>query len=97
MPGTEYRPYSEEEQRAFRDIPGLLLSLRKKVGAALDGLFPIMIRSSAGHTEASRQAHERMEERIANEALAARLIPDYPLGCRRITVSLSSIDSIRAS
>lgn len=97
MPGTEYRPYSEDEQRAFRDTPGLLLSLRKQVGASLDGVFPLMIRNSAVHTEASRRAREQMEERIANEALAARLVPDYPLGCRRITVSLSLIDSIRAS
>ncbi|KAF3401649.1 putative sterigmatocystin biosynthesis monooxygenase stcW [Penicillium rolfsii] len=95
MPGTEYRSYSAEEQQAFRDTPGLLLSMRKQVGAALDSLFPLMIRDSVAQTETCRLAREQMEQRIADERLARTLIPNYPLGCRRITPGPGYLEALR--
>lgn len=91
--GMEFHEYSEEEKQEFREKPDVLLNMRKEAEKAMGTVLPLMIQGSMAQTQSRAYMAEQMYQKINNEELAKLLIPDFALGCRRLTV-ISSLASI---
>lgn len=89
----EYRTYTDEEKRRFRDEPGALLTLRKQAEDAMARMFPLFINGSAAQQITADYMREQMAQKIGDSELAKKLIPDFSTGCRRLTVSAQSLET----
>jgi hypothetical protein len=88
MIGMEYHRYTEEEKTKFRDDATVLLAMRKEMERSLIHGFPVLIYGSAMSKQARDDMTRMMKQRINNDKLAEKLIPDFDVGCRRLTVRL---------
>jgi hypothetical protein len=83
----EYHKYTDEEKQRFRDEPGVLLNVRKKKEETLARFFSVFVTGSAAQTMAVDYMREQMKQKIGDAELAQKLIPNFSIGCRRLTVS----------
>lgn len=86
--GMEYHEYTDEEKEQFRTEPGVLLKIRKDGEEAMDRIFPLFIKGSFAQTSTVEYMREQMTQKIGNRELAEKLIPEFAVGCRRLTVSI---------
>lgn len=79
--------YSEEEKKKFREDPQHHLEYRQGLEGAANMLFDMFIANSETSIQAEVLMRKEMHRRIGegHEELKAKLIPDWPPGCRRIT------------
>ncbi|KAJ6166733.1 hypothetical protein N7470_002180 [Penicillium chermesinum] len=85
--GMELHTYSEEEKKAFKEQPGLLLEMRKATEKAMGSVFPLLIKGSETQVQNVAYMKEQMIKKLKNDELASKLIPEFALGCRRLTVT----------
>lgn len=78
--------YTDEQKRQFRNEPDTLLEVRRATESELNRIFPTFLKESVRQKMAITAATKDMKSRL-NPELAEKLIPDFPLGCRRLTVS----------
>lgn len=84
-PGTN-KPYTAEEQAEFRNNPEKHAKHIHDLAHAFNHFYEALIEGSAANQEAKRRTKELMEERLkGNPELAKQLIPEWSLGCRRLT------------
>lgn len=81
--------FTDEQKRQFRDEPGVLLEMRRATETTLNRVLPLFQKGSSIQAKAAAIAKTNMQDKL-NPELAEKLIPDFPLGCRRLTVSLAS-------
>lgn len=87
MKGMEYHEYTDEERAAFRNVPGKNLEMRKATERAIAvDTFPLLLTGSASNLAAEGYMRQQMELKLENEELASKLLPKFPVGCRRFTV-----------
>jgi len=84
----EYHQYSDEEKRLFREEPGTLLNMRKATEQAMANVFPLLMKGSTSQKLAEQHLRTQMETKLSNPELAKKLIPEFAVGCRRLTVSV---------
>ncbi|KAF9893699.1 hypothetical protein FE257_009867 [Aspergillus nanangensis] len=92
--GMELREYTDDEKRQFRDEPGTLLEMRRNAERAMCAVFPLMIQGSMSQKVTTEYMQEQMRVKLNNEALAEKLIPDFALGCRRLTPGINYLESL---
>ncbi|KAK7946263.1 cyclohexanone monooxygenase [Apiospora aurea] len=90
--GMGHHKYTPEEQREFRDDPEVHLKLRKETERAITAVFPVFTKI----TDAMREA---MQEKLTTgsddlDLELAKLIPDFPFGCRRLTPGVGYLESL---
>jgi hypothetical protein len=87
QPGTQI--YSEKDKDEFRRDPATHLQYRKGLEATLTRNFPFFLRDSPMSQWATAAIKQDMLKKLesADEELKQKLIPSWPPGCRRITVS----------
>lgn len=82
---TNYN-YSEDEKRRFREDPETLKAYRKKIQHSTNVSFSMFTKESEAQRAAFLATAKMMRDRLGgNEQLAAKLIPDWEVGCRRAT------------
>lgn len=82
---TQY-VHSEEEKRKFREDPSALKEYRKKIQAGSNRSFDMFVKHSEAQEAGRKITTNQMKEKLGNdEDLAAKLTPDYEVGCRRAT------------
>ncbi len=82
------RPYSEKEKRRFARHPWLARLYRWWIWAQLELRYPLVFhRNSWAGRRMARHCEEQMRAVISDPALQQALIPDYPVGARRILIS----------
>lgn len=84
--GMELHVYSDEEKKKFCEDPNTWLQMRKATEKAMANIFPILIKGSATQTATVQYIEQQMRIKLKDEDLANKLIPDFALGCRRLTV-----------
>ncbi|GFN17165.1 hypothetical protein AtubIFM54640_005686 [Aspergillus tubingensis] len=94
--GMEYHEFSEEERKTFRDSPHALREFRQTTERGLHALFPALIQGTKTQRDLCYLAREQMEGSIKDEAVASKLIPNFPLGCRRITPGAQCLRALNA-
>lgn len=94
MPGLEPRTFTEEEKHDFDTKPGVLLSYRKELERSLNGAFPLFLRDSELQQTTRGFMLQQMQEKLHNPYLEAKLIPQWSVGCRRITPGVNYLESL---
>ncbi|KAL6231959.1 hypothetical protein BDW75DRAFT_247542 [Aspergillus navahoensis] len=92
--GMEHREYTEEEKQTFKKDPAVLLALRKQAEYAMSTAFPLLIKGSVAQEQTTEYMRQQMVNKINNQELAAKLIPDFALGCRRLTPGINYLESL---
>lgn len=82
----EEHEYTEEEKQRFKNSPEVLRDMRKDTEKGLSTIFPLFIKDSMAQDQATVEMKKQMRKKINKDDLADRLIPDFAVGCRRLTV-----------
>lgn len=78
--------YTEEQKLRWRARPDELLELRQTLEHAFNSAFPLFLKDSEYQHQAREGFAAMMRGRLGGDTeLAKRLIPDFEVGCRRIT------------
>ncbi|MCX8071830.1 MAG: NAD(P)/FAD-dependent oxidoreductase [Candidatus Binatia bacterium] len=82
------RPYRKWEHWAFAHVPGLAKFYRARLWAALELFFlPVIQQKPWAMRFYRRQALRYLEETVRDPQLRRLLVPDYPIGAKRILIS----------
>lgn len=96
VPGMEQHVFSPEERRAFETQPGHLTEYRKEIESGMNGQFSTFMRHTQVQKETREYMIEQMKEKLHNDELSSLLIPDWSVGCRRITPGPGYLESLGA-
>lgn len=78
--------YSEEQKRKFRENPDELFKLRKNIEHEFNKFFYTLLADSPEQAAIGEYTRKQMQERLKNNPeLCANLIPDFKVGCRRLS------------
>ena len=87
----DHHPFTEEEKQGFRDNPASHAKMRKETERAITAVFPVFVRGSEAQTKITNYMREAMKDKLENghadKPELTDLIPEFPFGCRRLTVS----------
>ncbi|KAK3935553.1 hypothetical protein QBC46DRAFT_358167 [Diplogelasinospora grovesii] len=82
----------------FKADPQFYRRFVKSVEQEVNGNYPLMIKDSAAAAAATAAIRSYMEDRLeGDERLCKALIPNFPLGCRRLTPDVGYLASLRAA
>jgi cation diffusion facilitator CzcD-associated flavoprotein CzcO len=95
-PGTN-RPYTAEEKVEFRNNPTKHQKHIHDLAHAFNHFYEALIEGSEANLEARRRTKELMEKRLEKHPeLAQKLIPEWSLGCRRLTPGNGYLEALCA-
>ncbi|KFZ00448.1 hypothetical protein V498_00072 [Pseudogymnoascus sp. VKM F-4517 (FW-2822)] len=92
--GLEGHVYSPEELHDFATKPGTLTEYRKNIERGLNGQFGIFLKGAQPNVDTRKYMLEQMKEKINNKYLEEKLIPDWSVGCRRLTPGINYLESL---
>jgi len=92
--GLEQHLFSEEEKSDFVNNPGSLLKYRKQIEDGLNGLFGVFMQGTQLNKDTRNYMIRQMKEKLNNEDLESKLIPDFSFGCRRLTPGVDYLESL---
>jgi len=81
------REYTKAELQRFRRYPWLARIMRWFTWAMLEARFPMFLRNRLFSAHVERQARRHMEDNVNGAELRDVLVPDYPIGAKRLLVS----------
>ncbi|KAL4908508.1 hypothetical protein BDW74DRAFT_175192 [Aspergillus multicolor] len=83
--GTNFA-YTEDEKKLYREDPDAFLEYRKYVERSVNSVYKLMLSGSAENKFLFDLVNGVMRERLSrNPQLIDRLIPEYEIGCRRLS------------
>jgi cation diffusion facilitator CzcD-associated flavoprotein CzcO len=94
--GLEQHVYSPEELDDFVKVPGTLLNYRKQNETNLDTITNIFARDGAAQKETRALMTQQMKDKLKNDKLASQLIPQWGVGCRRLTPGVNYLETLSA-
>ncbi|HET8931026.1 MAG TPA: NAD(P)/FAD-dependent oxidoreductase [Acidimicrobiales bacterium] len=80
-------PFTANEVRRFRLIPGWDRLYRSRLYVSFDWKWVALRRGSKVSELARKISSAHIEAHVDDPALRAKLLPDYPVGCKRILIS----------
>lgn len=93
-PGTN-PAYSEEQKEVFRRDPKAHLEYRRKLAHAFNHFYEALVEGSEANHRAKKATEKLMRGRLAGRPdLQKQLIPDWSLGCRRLTPGGGYLESL---
>ena len=92
--GIEQHKYTEQELDDFTQKPGLLLEHRKKYQTSTSGVFNLFIRDSQTQRDVRETMEAHMRDKLQDPMLEKLLIPDWSVGCRRLTPGTAYLESL---
>ncbi|KAL2858523.1 flavin-binding monooxygenase [Aspergillus pseudoustus] len=87
--------YSEIQKQGFRDDAIGYKRFRKAIEQQMNENFRASIKGSVAQQEARSWAEKSMREAIISPELQHKLIPDWELGCRRITPGRPYLEAVQ--
>jgi cation diffusion facilitator CzcD-associated flavoprotein CzcO len=81
------RDYSEIERKVFSDSRFALKAERKRIRDFGDDFWDALLLSSKKHKKVEAEVRAYMEQQIRDPKLRKKLIPNYPLGTKRILMT----------
>jgi cation diffusion facilitator CzcD-associated flavoprotein CzcO len=94
MPGFEARDFTKEEQQEFRNKPGKHVDFRKRIEHVSNQIFPLFLSESDAQKQAFQQYTARMRDSIDDEGLKEKLVPQWNVGCRRLTPGTNYLEGL---
>ncbi|KAK0385087.1 hypothetical protein NLU13_7565 [Sarocladium strictum] len=92
--GLEQHKFSEQELEEFRNKPGALLEYRKAIESGLNGQFGIFLRDNQVNKDTREYMLAQMKEKLNDKFLEEKLIPEWSVGCRRLTPGVNYLESL---
>ncbi|KAF2653519.1 FAD/NAD(P)-binding domain-containing protein [Lophiostoma macrostomum CBS 122681] len=92
--GLEQHVYSDKERLEFATKPNVLTEYRKNVERGLNGQFGIFLKGTNTNNETEAYFRNQMHDKLQNEYLEERLIPNWHVGCRRLTPGVGYLESL---
>lgn len=92
--GLEQHVYSPEELTEFVVKPGVLTEYRKNIERGLNGQFGLFLKDTTANNDTHDYMMGQMKEKLNNEELEKLLIPDWHVGCRRLTPGVNYLESL---
>ena len=92
--GLEQHIFTDEEKREFAEKPGVLTQYRKEIERGLNGQFGIFLKDSQPNKDTHTHMLEQMRSKLGNKYLEEKLIPDWAVGCRRLTPGVNYLESL---
>lgn len=92
MPGK----FSDEQREHFRNDPESYLAFRKQIEREINSKFQMLVNGTEKAEEVRTLAYESMIELLGPEGAkqyAEKIIPEFPVGCRRITPGVGYLES----
>lgn len=83
-PDRAFKPW---ELRAFRHVPGLAKAYRFSIYARFELRFNMMMQRSWLRPLLTRMFVKELQKLVSDRLPPAAVIPDYPIGCKRILIS----------
>ncbi|KAF3003284.1 hypothetical protein E8E14_006499 [Neopestalotiopsis sp. 37M] len=93
-PGGTNFDYSEEQKEAFREDTALHVKYCRDVEGELNKRFNLMHLHSDDQKSSRKLIADIMADKINDEALTKRMVPDFALGCRRMTPGSGYLESL---
>ncbi|GAD92007.1 flavin-binding monooxygenase-like family protein [Paecilomyces variotii No. 5] len=89
--------YTEEQKEAFRKDPELIRKYRQEVDQALNARFRNFYKGSKEQKVAREIVEKSMREKLSkiDPALRDSLIPDFDVGCRRVTPGEGYLEALQ--
>jgi len=91
--GTNFR-YSDEQIQKWKDDAQSYEQYARDVEGELNKRFNLVHLHSSDQESSRQIITDIMNERIGNEKIAKKLIPDFALGCRRMTPGQGYLESL---
>lgn len=93
--GLEQHRYTPQELHEFATKPGALLAYRKQIETGLNGQFGLFLKGTTTQNETKAYILGQMKEKLqGNTFLEEKLIPEWALGCRRLTPGVGYLESL---
>lgn len=78
-------PYTEEQQREFRENPEKLLEHARDLEGKINSAFDMFVKGSEIQEQVKQYFADRTKGMIKDKELGEKITPSWSLGCRRIT------------
>lgn len=88
--------FSDEQREHFRNDPESYLAFRKQVEKEINSKFQMLVNGSEKADEVRTIAYDSMVQLLGPDGArkyAEKIIPDFPVGCRRITPGVGYLES----
>lgn len=92
--GLEQHVFTDHEKVEFSSKPGVLTDYRKFVERGLNGQFGIFLKDSQTNNTTHAYMKSQMISKLQNPYLEERLIPQWHVGCRRLTPGVGYLESL---
>lgn len=92
--GLEQHVFSDQERFEFATKPGVLLEYRKNVERGLNGQFGVFLKGTTANNETEAYMKSQMQEKLHNPYLEEHLIPNWHVGCRRLTPGVGYLEAL---
>jgi len=92
--GLEQHVFTPQERRDFESKPGALTEYRKGIETGLNGQFGLFLKNSTVNTATHDYFVEQMKTKLNDDRLISKLIPDWSVGCRRLTPGVGYLESL---
>ncbi|TVY21170.1 putative sterigmatocystin biosynthesis monooxygenase [Lachnellula arida] len=92
--GQSYEVFTPEQQARFASEPEYHLNQRREIEAGMNRSFGIFHTGSEEQQAIRQYMQNRMGEKLANEELEKVLIPEWSVGCRRITPGTDYLEAL---
>lgn len=94
--GLEQHVFTPEEKEAFANRPGMLTEYRKGIESGMNGQFGVFLRETQNQIQTREYMVKQMQEKLRDAQLERVLIPQWSVGCRRITPGVGYLESLTA-
>lgn len=92
--GLEQHVFTPQERQDFEKKPGALTSYRKEVETGLNAQFGLFVKDSATNKQTQEYMIDQMKSKLNDERLISKLIPEWSVGCRRLTPGVNYLESL---
>lgn len=92
--GLEQHKFSQQELDEFRNKPGALTEYRKRIESGLNGQFGIFLKDNQVNKDTREYMIGQMKEKLNDSFLEEKLIPQWSVGCRRLTPGVNYLESL---
>ncbi|KAI9745057.1 MAG: hypothetical protein M1818_001335 [Claussenomyces sp. TS43310] len=93
--GMMQHHYTENELNDFATKPGHLLEHRKKYQTSTSGVFNLFMKGSQTQKDVRATMEKHMRDKLQDPALEERMIPNWSVGCRRLTPGVKYLESLK--
>lgn len=95
--GLKQHLYSKQEQEDFLGKPGALTKYRKANEDSHNAAWPTFLRGSQVQADSKAAIVSQMKRNLNNTYLEEKLIPNWSVGCRRITPGINYLETLSAN